>query len=105
MYSKAKICTIIVFTCLVGILAYQCGGALYAPTALDAERVQVNLDTLLWGRQLYIRNCGGCHHLYLPEKYTQTQWKEIVARMQKPAKINDNQAKIIYQYLSVGAKP
>ncbi|MGC8803345.1 MAG: c-type cytochrome [Bacteroidales bacterium] len=85
-------------------MAYRCGGALYAPTALDAEREQVTLDTLLMGRQLYIRNCGSCHSLYLPEKYTRDQWKDIVARMQKPAKINDKQAHIIYRYLSAGAK-
>lgn len=104
MYSNSKICTIIVFTCLVGILAYRCGGALYVPTALDAEREQVNIDTLALGRQLYIRNCGSCHSLYLPQNYTRAQWKSIVARMQKPAKINDAQAHIIYQYLSAGAK-
>jgi mono/diheme cytochrome c family protein len=105
MFSKAKICTIIVFISLVGILAYRCGGALELPTTTDAERSQVPLDTLMQGRLLYIRNCGSCHNLYLPQQYTRTQWKEIVARMQKPAKITNQQAHTIYQYLSVKAKP
>jgi hypothetical protein len=104
MYFNAKICTIIVFASLVGMVAYRCGGALYTPTALDAQKEQISLDTLIIGRQLYIRNCGSCHSLYLPQKYTRKQWKDIVLRMKEPAKITDSQAYIIYQYLSVGAQ-
>ncbi|MCX7985701.1 MAG: cytochrome c [Bacteroidales bacterium] len=104
MYSKNKLYSFIVFTCLVGILAYRCSGALYVPTALDAERENIILDSLILGRELYIRNCGSCHTLYLPDRYSKTEWKAIVKRMQKPAKINDVQANAIYLYLTARAK-
>jgi len=74
---------------LVALLAvffvYQCSVALHVPTAIDAERSGISLDSLLQGRELYIQHCASCHTLYLPENYTSEEWPGIMDRMQERA--------------------
>lgn len=93
------------FAILFVLLAYQCSVALKMPTISDAQKSGISLDTLTKGRDLYIRNCSSCHSLYLPEKFTASQWSKNVEEMKKPAKISDEQAKIILLYLTSNSKP
>ena len=61
-------------------------------------------DKLQQGRNLYIRNCGSCHNLYLPSTYTNREWKPILDKMQKPARIDDAQKALIATYLDANSK-
>jgi len=81
------------------VLMYYCSPTLYVPVAADAEKTNTSLDTLLAGRKLYINNCGSCHALYLPERFTAIKWKMELDEMQKKARINDKQRTLIYKYL------
>lgn len=64
------------------------------------ESKQVEMTpVLLQGKLLYENNCGKCHTLHSPDKYTKEQWEPIVARMQPKAKISDEQRILVYNYL------
>ena len=97
MYSKILYIALLIVAI---VLAYQCSTSLHVPTMVDAQKNGTSLDTLVKGREIYIRSCGSCHSLYLPEKYTAVQWNKEMSRMQKPAKINNEQKELILKYLT-----
>ena len=45
-------------------------------------------------------NCAKCHSLYDAKDFTAQEWMPIVMRMQKKAKISDEQREKIYAYLT-----
>lgn len=51
------------------------------------------------GKYLYENNCAKCHKLYDPKSYNTDDWKQILVRMQKKAKISDEQREKIYNYI------
>jgi len=81
-----------------------CVSALYMPTQEDATRHKVPLETLNNGRSLYIKNCGSCHNLYLPSRYTKSEWSKAVDKMKDRSKIDNVQVDLIKQYLGLSAK-
>jgi mono/diheme cytochrome c family protein len=85
----------------MGIAGYS--QKLYKPTLADAQRTGIHADTLMMGRKQYINNCGSCHALYMPGQYSKEEWENVLYRMQKKAKITDQQAKTILNYLKSGA--
>jgi hypothetical protein len=101
MLSKVRI--IAVFLIVSGIIC-ECGPGLYLPTARDAQKTGTELDTLLTGRKIYINSCANCHNLYQPSKYTTEEWVRNVNGMQKRAKIDDEQKKILLKYLSSNSR-
>ena len=48
---------------------------------------------------LYENNCGKCHALFSADKFTKEQWEPIVLRMQKKARITDEQRDLVFNYL------
>ncbi len=52
------------------------------------------------GKNLYNNNCAGCHKLYNPKDFTAQQWTPIMLKMQKKAKISDEEREKIYAYLT-----
>lgn len=52
------------------------------------------------GKQVYENNCAKCHKLHEPSSRTAEQWKPIVDRMQKKARISDEDAASVYNYLT-----
>lgn len=51
------------------------------------------------GKMLYENNCGKCHALFSADKFTKEQWEPIVLRMQKKARITDEQRDLVFNYL------
>ncbi len=51
------------------------------------------------GEQMYKEKCGGCHALYQREKFVSGDWDTIIIRMEKKARLNDYQSKLIREYL------
>ncbi|KAF2330409.1 c-type cytochrome [Flavobacterium ginsenosidimutans] len=41
------------------------------------------------GKQLYDNNCAKCHKWYEPKQFSKEEWKPILIRMQKKAKLDD----------------
>ena len=52
------------------------------------------------GKLLYETNCAKCHKLFEPTAFTAESWTPIVMRMQKKARISDEDREKIYAYLT-----
>lgn len=96
----SKFNTIVMLLLLSGTAAYS--QQLYKPTAADAQRTGIPVDTLVMGRKLYVNNCGSCHSLYMPGRYTEKEWTKNVSEMQKRTKLSQEQALAILKYLKSG---
>ena len=86
-------------------LLSACAPALYIPSTADAGHTGVPTDSLLIGRKLYVNHCGSCHNLHLPEQYTRTHWEEEIHYMKRKAKISDDEARLITQFVTAHSKP
>ena len=64
------------------------------------EKLVVTAEVLIEGKSLYGMNCAKCHELFDAKSFTAEEWKPIVLRMQKQAKISDEQREKIYAYLT-----
>jgi len=82
----------------------SCMSTLYIPSQKDALTLNISLEKLQQGRQLYINKCAGCHNLYLPSGYTSKEWAPIMDKMQSPGKIDDVEKELIMNYLNSGSK-
>jgi mono/diheme cytochrome c family protein len=64
------------------------------------EKPKITAETLAEGKSLYGMNCAKCHNLYDAKDFTAEEWTPIVLRMQKKARISDEQREKIYAYLT-----
>lgn len=101
MSSKNKIIPILV---LLVFSIFKCTSALYKPNISDAQRSGISIDTLMAGRKSYIMKCGSCHSLYLPERYTKSEWRKTMDKMQERSKISVEQKVVILKYLESKSK-
>ena len=79
-------------------------GSIPAPTAKHVEYAGRNgqvttLASLNMGRKLYIGRCSACHGLKDPAALAPAEWPDMVARMAENAKINEDQKRLVTQYL------
>ncbi|AWI26150.1 c-type cytochrome [Flavobacterium pallidum] len=51
------------------------------------------------GQSLYENNCAKCHKLFAATDFSQADWKPILARMQKKARLDDADMGLITNYL------
>ena len=86
------------------LLLSACSPTLYIPTALDAGRTGISTDSLMIGRKLYVNHCGSCHNLHLPEQYTRTHWEAEIYFMKRKAKLTENEARLITQFVTAHSK-
>jgi len=101
MNSKYKT---VLFVSIFVLVIIACSPALYMPTLADTQKTGVSTDTLVLGRNLYVNNCGSCHGLYQPERFTTKEWEKLMPGMQKKAKCNNEETAIITKYLKVRSK-
>ncbi len=98
MYSK-KIIAIIIL--VISIVTFACTSALYVPT-VKQETETTSLSELQAGRKLYVQKCGGCHTLFLPEKYTKAEWQHWMNEMDTKVKMDTLEKEKMVKYLSKG---
>lgn len=96
---NSKLVGLLLLACAVG----GCSASLYMPTERDASHPG-SLDALLRGRELYVRHCGSCHSLHPPERFSENRWREIMPDMQHRAKISDEDAGRVLQYVLTGIR-
>nr|WP_199003060.1 cytochrome c [Flavobacterium sp. ASV13] len=70
------------------------------PAVTEAAKPAALSPELAEGKNLYENSCGRCHKLYDPKKYSQEEWKPILTRMQKKAKLDDTQMASISNYIT-----
>ena len=64
-----------------------------------------DLDALRRGRAVLVTECAACHRLFLPNEYSQEQWRGIVKRMAGRASLGGDQAADLLLYLSSASRP
>jgi hypothetical protein len=99
-----SICSKPVITLLVIVLfnvALSCTSALYIPAA-GQETATASLAELQAGRKLYVQKCGGCHTLFLPEKYTKQEWQLWVSEMAPKVAMDSAEKDQVLKYLTKG---
>ena len=101
MNSKYKY---ILYSLILLLVILACSPALYIPTLSDSQKTGVPSDTLALGRKLYVDKCSGCHNLYLPERFTEKQWEDIMPLMQMKANCSDQDIMMITKYLKARYK-
>ncbi|WP_298140521.1 cytochrome c [Flavobacterium sp.] len=89
--------TKILVMAFLGIMIYSCSPKVVPST--EPKKVELSAE-LAEGKSLYENNCAKCHALYKPKDFNAEQWKPIMLRMQKKAKISDEQREKIYSYVT-----
>lgn len=90
---------------LIGLfvmLIYSCSPKIVPPPpppTIEAKAEKVFGSLAEEGKYLYENNCAKCHKLYDSKSYSPEDWKQILVRMQKKAKISDEQRDKIYNYI------
>lgn len=83
----------------LGLLA-SCGGMSPPPVSpADATRANVQLADLENGRSLLMRKCGGCHRVPLPAEHRPHDWPNKIGDMTARAHVDDQQRRLIEEYL------
>ena len=101
---SSRICskkTILVVFLLCFTIAFSCTSALYIPSTAN-ETAIASLSELQAGRKSYIRKCGNCHTLYMPEKYTEAEWHHWVDKMTLKVHLDTLEKEQILKYLNKG---
>lgn len=81
--------------------AFSCASALYIPS-VSHETPDAGLSELKAGRESYIRKCGSCHTLYLPERYNKQEWKGWMEKMVVKVAVDSLEKDQILKYLYKG---
>lgn len=91
---------------IAALLALAGTGCVALPHAEpgDAERARArfpgaDVASLERGRALYVKDCSGCHTLYLPQSRKASDWPAIVAEMAEEAGLDDADLDPIVEYL------
>ncbi|WP_374175412.1 cytochrome c [Flavobacterium tructae] len=85
----------------VTLLIVSCGTKKAAPVAVATTPKATELSpALAEGKNLYENSCARCHKLYDPKKFSQEDWKPILVKMQKKAKLDDTQMTSISNYIT-----
>lgn len=83
---------------LVLVFISSCASRVVTPAA---EATKSLTPELAEGKMLFQNNCAKCHNLKNPNKYTPEEWRPILMRMQKKAKISDEEREKIYHYVTM----
>ncbi|MFH6992322.1 cytochrome c [Flavobacterium sp. FlaQc-48] len=102
---KLRILTIAAIALLLGACGTQKTASVAttepaAPTTTEIVKTTVLTPELAEGKNLYENSCARCHKLYEAKKFTQEEWKPILTRMQKKAKLDDTQMASISNYIT-----
>lgn len=84
---------------IVLVSCYSSKSTTNSASANQSEKTMVLTPALAEGKSLYENHCAKCHKLYGASEYTKQEWKPILLRMQKMAKIEDAQLARISEYI------
>ncbi|MCG2611759.1 cytochrome c [Flavobacterium sp. SM15] len=87
---------------IASLLIYSCASKQVVQTTTEAPKAIELTAAQQHGKGLYEQNCAKCHKLFEPSKHNAEEWKVTLARMQKKAKISDEDTASIYGYLTAG---
>jgi hypothetical protein len=76
-------------------------GSLYTPGSADVTAT-ATLEELQQGRILYIDNCGSCHHLYSPDDFSASRWRNIISDMAPKTGMSSSETALVTKYVTRG---
>ena len=91
-----------IFSALIALIMSS-GIAIYAQIPNDSISNTLS-DSLKMGKEVFGNSCVRCHKLKDPTKFTKEEWPKLVGKMQKRAKITDEQKEMIVKYVVFEAK-
>lgn len=69
------------------------------PTQEMADRAKLPLSIIREGHSVYLRKCGECHELMLPDRVTDSDWHVVVPGMAWNSGISRQEEDSVLQYL------
>ena len=63
------------------------------------SRLNQNKSKSISGKELFLANCGKCHKLYQPSDFSRQKWVAIMKKMQKKAKLTDEETQLVLNYI------
>jgi hypothetical protein len=74
---------------------------LYTPGEKNVNKVETaTLAELQQGRDLFVKSCDKCHKLPKIDSRNNESWKKVIGFMAPKAKLNNDQAELIYKYVA-----
>lgn len=55
------------------------------------------------GRALYVSSCQRCHALYMPDRFTGTEWSYYVRKYGRKARLDEGERQLVEAYLRASA--
>ena len=83
----------------LGLLAGCVGMSPPPASPADATRAKVELAELQSGRSLLLSKCGGCHRVPMPTEHRAHEWPTKIHDMSARAHVDDQQRRLIEEYL------
>ena len=59
---------------------------------------------LAQGKTIYTSSCGRCHKLFEPAQKSLSKWENVLPRMIKRAKLNEEQGELVRAYVMANLK-
>ena len=84
----------------IGIFIFACSPKVSQPEAPKTPEAPLSPE-LAAGKMLYENNCGKCHKLYDRSAFSKENWRPIVERMTRKARLTSEQGEKIYSYISM----
>lgn len=98
----AFVLAVAIYSCApkVAVTAMQPNPVQVPPKIVETNAPnEVVVAALEEGKSLMERKCANCHSLFEPKEFKADQWPSILKRMQKKARIDDNETALIQNYI------
>lgn len=90
----------IILLAIVSIVAFSCATKTKVATTETVKEEIIAVKDYSEGKALYENNCARCHKLYDTKEFSAEDWKPIVERMRKKAKLTEEEGAKIYDYVT-----
>lgn len=88
------------------IALYSCGTSIPHPDITHQIWAQKHWENvhLDHGREVYVRDCSGCHKLYSPLEHTQNEWVKLFGEMESKTHMSSTDSVEVIAYLQAFSK-
>lgn len=69
-------------------------------TPIIAPQPMAENSKLVEGKNIFTASCAKCHDLPQPKEFNDEDWIDLVKRMSVKAKLDENQEKLVYDYIT-----
>lgn len=100
--------TRIIYALLIASAALSCGSPKVVAmqpsdpvvSQMPSPEKSAGSERIAQGKGLYEARCANCHKMFSPTDFTQAEWAPILTRMQKKARLDDEQMSLVREYVN-----